>query len=59
MPLPASVPSDVTKMIETKTWCDSPNERYSMAEVAKFLERHTGLPRPDFAAPSVSCSLPL
>lgn len=54
MPLPPAVPSEVVKMIETKTWSDSPNERYTMAEVAKFLERHTNTTRPDFSTLVVS-----
>ncbi|CAB3404843.1 unnamed protein product [Caenorhabditis bovis] len=50
MPIPPNVNPEISKMITTKCWAENPNERFTMAEIATFLQRTTGIPRPNFAA---------
>uniref|UniRef100_A0A0M3IMP5 Tyrosine-protein kinase n=2 Tax=Ascaris TaxID=6251 RepID=A0A0M3IMP5_ASCLU len=50
MPLPECTPASMHRLIEVKCWSDNPNERCTMAEVAKNLQRIMGRPRPNFAA---------
>lgn len=52
MPLPECTPASMHRLIEVKCWSDNPNERCTMAEVAKNLQRIMGRPRPNFAAVS-------
>ncbi|KAI1705514.1 protein tyrosine kinase domain-containing protein [Ditylenchus destructor] len=46
MGVPADCPRDVWTLIYDHCWVDSPNERWTMAQVAKRLEQITSLPRP-------------
>lgn len=48
MPLPECVPVQMRRIIEVKCWSDNPNDRWSMAEISKNLQRITGTPRPNF-----------
>ncbi|VIO97650.1 Protein kinase domain containing protein [Brugia malayi] len=48
MPLPECVPAQMRRLIEVKCWSDNPNDRWSMAEISKNLQRITGTPRPNF-----------
>lgn len=50
MPLPEIVPVPMRRVIEVRCWSDSPNDRWTMAEIAKNLQRITGTPRPNFSA---------
>ncbi|EYC26400.1 hypothetical protein Y032_0010g1134 [Ancylostoma ceylanicum] len=50
MELPFNVPPDVQTLIKVRCWSENPNDRYSMADIAKHLQRILQIPRPDFAA---------
>ncbi|VDM70957.1 unnamed protein product [Strongylus vulgaris] len=50
MELPMNVPPDVQNIIKVRCWSENPNDRYSMADIAKHLQRMLQIPRPDFAA---------
>lgn len=54
MPLPDCVPAQMRRVIEVKCWSDNPNDRWSMAEISKNLQRITGTPRPNFAMVSLN-----
>ncbi|EPB69498.1 hypothetical protein ANCCEY_11404 [Ancylostoma ceylanicum] len=36
--------------LQVRCWSENPNDRYSMADIAKHLQRILQIPRPDFAA---------
>ncbi|CAD5230405.1 unnamed protein product [Bursaphelenchus okinawaensis] len=46
MPLPACCPPEMSKFIMNKTWAESPNDRFSMAELAHKMELWLKMPRP-------------
>ncbi|WKY09853.1 hypothetical protein Q1695_002312 [Nippostrongylus brasiliensis] len=48
MELPPNVHPDIQTYIKVKCWSDNPNDRYSMAEIAKHLQRTLQIPRPKF-----------
>ncbi|VDK82507.1 unnamed protein product [Cylicostephanus goldi] len=50
MELPSFIPPEVQNLIRVRCWSDNPNERYSMPDIAKHLQRILQIPRPDFAA---------
>ncbi|XGW01712.1 hypothetical protein V3C99_014101 [Haemonchus contortus] len=50
MPLPFFVPPDVQTIIKVRCWSENPNDRYTMPEISKHLQRILQIPRPDFAA---------
>ncbi|KHJ97073.1 hypothetical protein OESDEN_02959 [Oesophagostomum dentatum] len=52
MELPFDVPPDVQQIIKVRCWSENPNDRFSMADIAKHLQRCLHIPRPDFAAVS-------
>ncbi|ETN77564.1 protein tyrosine kinase [Necator americanus] len=52
MELPFNVLPEVQNIIKVRCWSENPNDRYSMADIAKHLQRILKIPRPDFAAVS-------
>ncbi|VDL65456.1 unnamed protein product [Nippostrongylus brasiliensis] len=50
MELPYNVPPEVQSLIKVRCWSDNPNDRYTMADIARYLQRILQIPRPDFAA---------
>ncbi|CAD5230399.1 unnamed protein product [Bursaphelenchus okinawaensis] len=46
MPLPACCPPEMSKFIMNKTWAESPNDRFSMAELTHKMELWLKMPRP-------------
>lgn len=50
MKFPRRVPQPMRRLIEAKCWSDDPNDRWTMAEIAKNLQWITGTPRPNFEA---------
>ncbi|KJH42372.1 SH2 domain protein [Dictyocaulus viviparus] len=50
MELPFFVPPEVQNIIKVRCWSTNPNDRYTMAEIAKHLQRILQIPRPDFTA---------
>ncbi|KAK6756221.1 hypothetical protein RB195_014553 [Necator americanus] len=50
MELPFNVLPEVQNIIKVRCWSENPNDRYSMADIAKHLQRILKIPRPDFAA---------
>ncbi|CAD6199157.1 unnamed protein product [Caenorhabditis auriculariae] len=54
MELPSNVNPDIVGLVKTKCWSENPNDRNSMKELAKSLERITGTARPNFNAISMA-----
>ncbi|TKR87157.1 hypothetical protein L596_011606 [Steinernema carpocapsae] len=40
MPLPECTPVELYTLIQVRCWAETPNDRWSMAEIARNLERH-------------------
>ncbi|CAI2309719.1 unnamed protein product [Caenorhabditis sp. 36 PRJEB53466] len=48
MEIPPSVSPDISRMIVEKCWAESPTDRFTMAEIAEFLQKQFGIARPNF-----------
>jgi hypothetical protein len=46
MPVPPDCSTELGAVIVAHTWPESPNDRWSMPQIAKRLEQITHLPRP-------------
>uniref|UniRef100_A0A158PAX1 Tyrosine-protein kinase n=1 Tax=Angiostrongylus cantonensis TaxID=6313 RepID=A0A158PAX1_ANGCA len=50
MELPAYIAPEIQNIIKVRCWSTNPNDRFSMADIAKHLQRILQIPRPDFTA---------
>ncbi|VDO97235.1 unnamed protein product [Heligmosomoides polygyrus] len=48
MELPPNVNPEIQVYIKVRCWSENPNDRYSMAELAKHFQRTLQIPRPKF-----------
>ncbi|CAJ0590299.1 unnamed protein product [Cylicocyclus nassatus] len=48
MELPANVHPEIQTYIKVRCWSENPNDRYTMAELCKHLQRTLQIPRPKF-----------